>query len=30
MQNGRSLTIDMSGYAKGVYFVRMEDEQKMW
>ncbi len=25
MQNGRSVTIDMSGYAKGVYFVQITD-----
>jgi len=26
--NNKQLTLDMSGYAKGVYFVRIEDEKK--
>ncbi len=26
--NNQSLTLDMSGYAKGIYFVRIEDEKK--
>lgn len=26
--NGKSATINMEGYAKGIYFVCVEDEQK--
>ena len=29
MQNGKSVTLDMSGYAKGVYFVRVDDGEKV-
>ena len=28
MTPGGSVTLDMSGYAKGIYFVRIEDEKK--
>jgi hypothetical protein len=28
MVNGKSVTLDMNGYAKGIYFVRIEDEKK--